>query len=37
MDYWRKCPNTNISNGEILQGIYNDLESQGYEVQTFNI
>jgi DNA (cytosine-5)-methyltransferase 1 len=28
---------TNISNGEILQGIYNDLESQGYEVQTFNI
>jgi DNA (cytosine-5)-methyltransferase 1 len=28
---------TNISNGEILQGIYNDLESQGYEIQTFNI
>lgn len=28
---------TNISNGEILQGIYNDLESQSYEVQTFNI
>jgi DNA (cytosine-5)-methyltransferase 1 len=28
---------TNISNGEILQGIYNDLESQDYEVQTFNI
>jgi len=28
---------TNISNGAILQGIYNDLESQGYEVQTFNI
>ena len=28
---------TNISNGQILQGIHNDLESQGYEVQTFNI
>ena len=28
---------TNISDGEILQGIYNDLESQGYEIQTFNI
>ena len=28
---------TNISNGKILQGIYNDLESQGYEIQTFNI
>ena len=27
----------NISNGEILQGIYNDLETIGYEVQTFNI
>jgi len=27
----------NISNGEILQGIHNDLESQGFEVQTFNI
>ena len=28
---------TNISDGQILQGIHNDLESQGYEVQTFNI
>jgi len=27
----------NISNGEILQGIHNDLESIGYEVQTFSI
>jgi DNA (cytosine-5)-methyltransferase 1 len=27
----------NISNGEILQGIHNDLESENYEVQTFNI
>ena len=27
----------NISNGEILQGIHNDLETIGYEVQTFNI
>ena len=27
----------NISNGQILQGIHNDLESQGFEVQTFNI
>ena len=27
----------NISNGEILQGIHNDLESQGFEVQDFNI
>jgi DNA (cytosine-5)-methyltransferase 1 len=27
----------NISNGEILQEIHNDLESQGYEVQTFSI
>jgi DNA (cytosine-5)-methyltransferase 1 len=27
----------NISNGQILQGIHNDLESQSYEVQTFNI
>jgi len=27
----------NISDGQILQGIHNDLESQGYEVQTFNI
>ena len=27
----------NISNGEILQGIHNDLESQDFEVQTFNI
>ena len=27
----------NISNGEVLQGIYNDLQSCGYEIQTFNI
>ena len=27
----------NISDGQILQGIHNDLESQGFEVQTFNI
>ena len=27
----------NISNGEILQGIHNDLEAIGYEVQTFSI
>ena len=27
----------NISNGEILQGIHNDLETIGYEVQTFSI
>ena len=27
----------NIANGEILQGIHNDLESENYEVQTFNI
>ena len=27
----------NISDGQILQGIHNYLESQGYEVQTFNI
>lgn len=27
----------NISNGEILQGIHNDLESENFEVQTFNI
>ena len=27
----------NISNGEILQGIHNDLEACGYEVQTFSI
>ena len=27
----------NISNGEILQGIHNDLETCGYEVQTFSI
>ena len=27
----------NIADGQILQGIHNDLESQGFEVQTFNI
>ena len=27
----------NISDGQILQGIHNDLESQNFEVQTFNI
>jgi len=27
----------NISNGKILQGIHNDLEACGYEVQTFSI
>jgi DNA (cytosine-5)-methyltransferase 1 len=27
----------NISNGEILQGIHNDLEACSYEVQTFSI
>ena len=27
----------NIADGQILQGIHNDLESQSYEVQTFNI
>ena len=27
----------NISDGQILQGIHNDLESQDFEVQTFNI
>ena len=27
----------NISDGQILQGIHNDLEAENYEVQTFNI
>ena len=27
----------NISNGQVLQGIYDDLQSCGYENQTFNI
>jgi len=27
----------NISDGQILQGIHNDLESENFEVQTFNI
>jgi len=27
----------NIADGQILQGIHNDLESQDFEVQTFNI
>ena len=27
----------NIADGQILQGIHNDLESENYEVQTFNI
>jgi len=27
----------NISNGQVLQGIYDDLQSCSYEVQTFNI